>query len=1012
MPTIFVDGQAFEVKEGANVLEACLSAGIDLPYFCWHPSMGSIGSCRQCAVVQYQNAEDTNGRIVMGCMTPVSEGARFSLNSGSGADQVAYNAVDEALNTTLAEALDHSPAEALDTTLAEALNHTPAEALDTTSAKAPDEVPDKGREFRQAVIESLMLNHPHDCPVCAEGGECHLQDMTVMVGHRDRRYRGLKNTHRNQYLGPLISHEMNRCITCYRCERFYTDYAGGTDLSAQASHDHVYFGRHQDGVLESEFSGNLVEVCPTGVFTDKPLLKQYSRKWDLQSAPSICTGCAVGCNILPGERYGKLKRIHNRYNDEVNGYFLCDRGRFGSGYINSDARLNYAGLRNDDGKFSAIKAPQAIEIAAQWMKSEQGEKAKKVVGIGSPRASLEANYLLRELVGKDHFAGGFSDRESQVIHRIAAILKTTRAKNPSIKQMETADAVLILGEDVTHTAPRVALGLRQAVRNKAHELAKQAGLAVWQDAAVRNLAQDQRSPMIIVSATDTRLDDVASQTVSLAPNEIALFGHAVARAIGGQPSDDESVNQAAAALKNAQRPLVISGSSMLNTALVDSAAAVADALTDISPTDNISMLSFCLPECNSLGLALLSEEQETISRLLARTHEIDVLVILENNLSRRISEQQILKLTSSGIRIVALDMLDNDLLASCDLVLSAASYAESEGTLVSSEGRAQRYYPVFPAVDERLASWQWLRDLAAASGHSALAELQHFDQITAACGASNKLFAPLSGVSPDHNFRSHGQKIPRQTHRASGRTAINANVSVHEPLRTLDQETPLSFSMEGLNRDQPAALTPFYWSPGWNSNQALQKFQSEVNGPLRGGPAGQRLIEPQDNGSTQAAEFTPLKIVQEGTWQLVPMYRVHGSDELSVRTAEVAELAGEAFIAIGPALAEQLAVVEGDGVKIHVEAAAGIEGTELSIPISIPLSLSVKILSRVAPNCVAYSAGYRSTLALQPGALALLSKDAKWQRATPQLIASDRSSSKHAPKNHRPAAGTEEPRHV
>ena len=1002
MPTIFVDGQEFQVKEGANVLEACLSAGIDLPYFCWHPSMGSIGSCRQCAVVQYQNAEDTNGRIVMGCMTPVSEGARFSLNSGSGADQDSPSAVDE----TAIEASVQAPID------------------------VPTKVPDKGREFRQAVIESLMLNHPHDCPVCAEGGECHLQDMTVMVGHRDRRYRGLKNTHRNQYLGPLISHEMNRCITCYRCERFYTDYAGGTDLSAQASHDHVYFGRHQDGVLESEFSGNLVEVCPTGVFTDKPLLKQYSRKWDLQSAPSICTGCAVGCNILPGERYGKLKRIHNRYNDQVNGYFLCDRGRFGSGYINSEERLNYAGVRDFNGEFTAIKAQEAIEIAARWMKAEEGEKTQKIVGIGSPRASLEANYLLRELVGKEHFAAGFGDRESQVVHRIAAILKTTRAKNPSIKQMETADAVLILGEDVTHTAPRVALGLRQAVRNKAHELAKQAGLAVWQDAAVRNLAQDQRSPMIIVSATETRLDDIASQTVSLAPEEIALFGHAVARAIAGQPSDDEAVNEAAAALKNAQRPLVVSGSSMLHSAIVDSAAAVADALTDLlqadstlanstpadsSPIDSTpvscnSMLSFCLPECNSLGLALLSEEQETLSRLLDRAEEIGVLVILENNLNRRLSEEQVTKLTSSGIKIIALELLDNDLLANCDLVLSAASYAESEGTLVSSEGRAQRYYPVFPAAHERLASWQWLRDLAAVSGHRELAELQHFDQITAACGASNPLFAALAGVSPDHNFRSHGQKIPRQTHRASGRTAINADVSVHEPLRKLDPETPLSFSMEGLNRDQPASLTPFYWSPGWNSNQALQKFQSEVNGPLRGGPVGQRLIEPQTNGISQSSDFTPLRIVQEGRWQLVPMHRVHGSDELSARTAEVAELAGEAFIAISSELAAKLAVVDGDGVKINVAATAGID--------SLELSLSVKILTRVAPNCVAYSAGYSSTLALQPGALAELSKDSDWQRATPQLIASDRSSHANASQNNPPSPdtdidkGREEPRHV
>ncbi len=160
MPTIFIDGQELQVKDGDNILEVCLNAGLNLPYFCWHPAMGSVGSCRQCALLQYQNEEDTEGRIVMGCMTAVTEGARFSVSA------------------------------------------------------------EKAAEFRSAVVESLMLNHPHDCPVCAEGGECHLQDMTVMVGHRDRRYTGTKNTFRNQYLGPLIHHEMNRCITCYRCERY------------------------------------------------------------------------------------------------------------------------------------------------------------------------------------------------------------------------------------------------------------------------------------------------------------------------------------------------------------------------------------------------------------------------------------------------------------------------------------------------------------------------------------------------------------------------------------------------------------------------------------------------------------------------------------------------------------------------------------------------------------------------------------------------------------------------
>ena len=327
MPTITIDGVAYEVEAGNNLLESCLSLGLDLPYFCWHPAMGSIGACRQCAVVQYQNAEDTRGRIMMACMTPVTDGAIFSLAG------------------------------------------------------------DKAQHFREAIVESLMLNHPHDCPVCAEGGECHLQDMTVMVGHRDRHYRGRKNTHRNQYLGPLINHEMNRCIACYRCTRYYRDYAGGTDLAAMAAHDHVYFGRHQEGVLQSEFAGNLVEVCPTGVFTDKSLVHDYTRKWDLQSAPSVCTGCAVGCNTMPGERYGRLKRVHNRYNAEVNGYFLCDRGRFGATFVNSENALDYAGQRQQDGRFRALDHHEALHRMAQTC--ARGTMA----GIGSPRASVEANYL-------------------------------------------------------------------------------------------------------------------------------------------------------------------------------------------------------------------------------------------------------------------------------------------------------------------------------------------------------------------------------------------------------------------------------------------------------------------------------------------------------------------------------------------------------------------------------------------------------------------------------------------
>src|SRR5271157_3489445 len=278
--TLTIDGKRYEVEaEGKNLLAVSLSLGLNLPYFCWHPVLHSVGACRQCAVKLFKDAADTRGRIVMSCMTPVQDGMRLSVEDP------------------------------------------------------------EARAFRGEITEWLMVNHPHDCPICDEGGECHLQDMTVMTGHVYRRYRFTKRTYNNQYLGPFVNHEMNRCIQCYRCVRFYRDYAGGRDFDVFAAHNHVYFGRHEDGVLENEFSGNLVEICPTGVFTDKTFKRHYSRKWDLQTAPSVCVHCGVGCNTIAGERYGSLRRMQNRYNGAVNGYFLCDRGRYGYEFVNAERRI-------------------------------------------------------------------------------------------------------------------------------------------------------------------------------------------------------------------------------------------------------------------------------------------------------------------------------------------------------------------------------------------------------------------------------------------------------------------------------------------------------------------------------------------------------------------------------------------------------------------------------------------------------------------------------------------------
>jgi NADH-quinone oxidoreductase subunit G len=909
MPVIRIDGTEYEVEQGRNLLESCLSLGLDLPYFCWHPAMGSIGACRQCAVVQYLTDEDEQagrGRIVMGCMTPVTDGAIFSLAG------------------------------------------------------------DRAQTFREAIVESLMLNHPHDCPVCAEGGECHLQDMTVMVGHRDRNYRGLKNTHRNQYLGPLINHEMNRCITCYRCTRYYRDYAGGTDLAALASHDHIYFGRHQEGLLQSEFAGNLVEVCPTGVFTDKTLVNDYTRKWDLQSAPSVCTGCAVGCNTLPGERYGRLKRVHNRFNAEVNGYFLCDRGRFGAGYVNSDARLDYPGLRREDGRYDALDHHAALHQMGQAC------RGASVAGIGSPRASVEANFLLRELVGAENFCPGFSSAEQALADRALELQLNSTAVVPDLPTIESADAVLVLGEDLTNTAPRIALALRQSVRNKAYQMAAELKLEPWQDAAIRNLAQDQRSPLFSACCGDTPLDDVAEGTFSLAPADIARLGHAVAQAIdAGDESGSDDAATIARALASAERPLVISGTGCGSAQVMEAAARVADALCH---SGRRAMLCLALPEANSLGQAMLAgADSPTLDTLAERAAagELDTLVVLENDLYRRMPAAQAGKLLQDSGRVIVLDALDNQTTSAADLVMPAASFAEGEGTLVSMEGRAQRHYPVFVPPFERRPSWTWLLDCMQGMALPAAAGLQHFDDITRACAARVSALAGITGAAPDHHFRNAGVKIPRQPHRYSGRTAMRADISVHEPQQPSDAETPLAFSMEGLNRNQPGALLPYVWSPGWNSNQSLHRFQAEVGGPLRGGSAGMRLLASGTGPGPAAVEAPPPFAAQSGQWLLLARHRIFGSEELSALSPGIDELVEPGYLEICPQDAALLGIADGDGLSIGAD------------------TLEARLNASIPPGCAGYAAGHSGTGDLQAGQSVTLARDDSWQRRRPQLIGSD-----------------------
>lgn len=877
MAKIKINGKELEVDPKKNLLEASISAGFDVPYFCWHPKLGSIGSCRQCAVVKYRDENDKVGRVVMSCMEPASEGSIISTD-------------------------------------------------------APQAV-----EFRSNVIEALMTNHPHDCPVCDEGGECHLQDMTVMSGHTTRRYEFEKRTHKNQYLGPFINHEMNRCIQCYRCVRYYRDYAGGDDLNVFSSRNRVYFGRANDGVLESEFSGNLVEVCPTGVFTDKTLKKHHTRKWDLTTAPSICVHCSVGCNTIAGERYGTVRRIYSRYNEQVNGYFLCDRGRFGYEFVNSDQRIK---------KFIIPGATEGVTKKAAFDFISKASKGKKIVGIGSPRASLETNFALKQLVGSENFSIGLSKHDYQLAKLAVDTLRNGSVKSPSLKEVELSESVFVLGEDVTQTAPMLALSIRQAIKNLVKPKADKAGIPQWNDAPVREIIQSAHGPLHIAATVATRLDDVATSTYFSAPENIARLGYAVAHYINNKlllPSGlSEDVKtlagKIAADLLASDKPLVVSGVHCKNEDIIKAASDVATALKEAGKSVSLSLT---FEESNSFGVVMLEGKPLEVLFEDAKVAKAEVLIIVENDLYRRLSKESVDAYLSQFEHVIVLDHNCTSTTKKASAILPVGTFTEADGTFVNQEGRAQRFYQVFVPESDSAESWRRIAELAKAIEKPF--EGNSFFDFTSEVANAMPQFKGIDGIAPPPDYKIEGQKIPRESHRYSGRTAMKANINVHELKPAEDIDSPMSFTMEGFQGEAPSALTTSYWSPGWNSVQSINKYQIEVGGALHGGDPGLRLVEPASKGTYYQSIPDAFKASSKGL-TAIPVYKIFGSEELSAKAPAVQERSGKAFVALSQADAKKLELNGGDSVEISI-------GNQVT-------SMNVIIMKELTEGLAGISVGY------------------------------------------------------
>jgi NADH-quinone oxidoreductase subunit G len=555
-----------------------------------------------------------------------------------------------------------------------------------------------------------------------------------------------------------------------------------------------------------------------------------------------------------------------------------------------------------------------------------------VIGIGSPRASLEANYALRELVGADNFSTGIAAGE---LARIRLVLDVLRGpvRTPSLREIEQADAVLVLGEDVTQTAPRIALALRQAARNRARQQAAQRHVAGWQAEAIANIGQRDLSPVFVADVHATRLDDVAAATLRASPEDLARFGYAVAHAIDASAPAVEGLDADTAALARriadslmaADKPLVVSGTGAVSDDVIRAAANVAWALRARGKSD--AAITLAVPEANSLGLALFGGQALEPALEALRDGKAEAVVVIENDLYRRADAKLVDAALGAAKTVVVADHQQTRTAEKATLLLPAASFAEGDGTLVNNEGRAQRYFQVYdpayydPSCQIR-ETWRWLHGVHCAVLAQAVSWTQ-FDEVTQHCANAIPVLAGIRDAAPTAAFRMRGRKLARQPHRYSGRTAMRANLSVHEPRASQDIDTALAFSMEGYSGPaEPGPLIPFAWAPGWNSPQAWNKFQDEVGGHLRNGDPGVRLIEPAAATAAYFRDVPSAFAARGGRWRAVAQHRIFGSEELSARAAPVAARMTPASAVLTPADAAKLGVAEGAALQITLDGGA------------------------------------------------------------------------------------------
>jgi NADH-quinone oxidoreductase subunit G len=623
MIEIELDGKKVEVTEGSMVMHAADKAGTYIPHFCYHKKLSIAANCRMCLV-----DVEKMPKPMPACATPVTQGMVVRTKS------------------------------------------------------------DKAIKAQQSVMEFLLINHPLDCPICDQGGECQLQDLAVGYGASSSRYEEEKRVVAVKDVGPLISmQEMSRCIHCTRCVRFGQEVAGVMELGMSHRGEHAEIETFVGHSVDSELSGNMIDLCPVGALTSKPF-RYSARTWELSRRKSVSPHDSTGANLVVQVKGNKVMRVVPLENEDVNECWIADRDRFSYEALNSDERLTSPMLKQG-GVWKEVDWQTALEYVANGLKQIRTDHGAASIGaLASPHSTLEelslTGALLRGL--------GSQNIDYRLRNAEFPASEGVRYLGTSIAALSGLQRVLVIGSSLRKDHPLFAQRIRQAARK---------GCVV---SAIHAEAQDWALPVV-----NTLLSPASAWVQALA--DVAAAVAASQGVVSPAPGTASEAAQAIAqSLLSGERKAILLGNAAAHHARASSLLALANWIG----AQTGATVGYLTEAANTVGAQLAAAQPGpgglNAGQMLAGALKAVLLLNTEPEFDSAAGAAARGALSQAQM-VVSLNPFKSNL-AFSDVLLPIAPFTETSGTFVNAEGRVQSFHAVVRPLGETRPAWKVLRVLA------------------------------------------------------------------------------------------------------------------------------------------------------------------------------------------------------------------------------------------------------------------------------------------------------------